>query len=108
MTAKKAPSIAFLSDEEDAAITAAALLDTDNPPLTDAELARLRPLAEALPGIAVALANRPGRPRKEAPKVALSLRLDPDLVAAMRISGRGWQARVNATLRQTYGLDRSD
>jgi len=33
-------------------------------------------------------------------KVAVKLRLDPDLVAALRASGRGWQTRVNDLLRE--------
>ena len=35
----------YMSDEEDAAITAAAESDRDNPPLTDEQLARMRPVA---------------------------------------------------------------
>ncbi|MCO6417656.1 BrnA antitoxin family protein [Siccirubricoccus sp. KC 17139] len=33
------------------------------------------------------------------PKVAVSLRLDADLVEEFRASGRGWQTRINAILR---------
>ena len=33
------------------------------------------------------------------PKVAVSIRLDADLVDQFRASGRGWQTRVNAILR---------
>lgn len=33
-------------------------------------------------------------------KQAVKLRLDPDLLAALRASGAGWQTRVNAILRQ--------
>ncbi|RYI99575.1 MAG: hypothetical protein EON47_16370 [Acetobacteraceae bacterium] len=33
------------------------------------------------------------------PKVAVSIRLDADLVDQLRASGRGWQTRVNAILR---------
>ncbi len=32
-------------------------------------------------------------------KQAVKLRLDPDLLAALRASGAGWQTRVNAILR---------
>ena len=32
-------------------------------------------------------------------KVAVSIRLDADLVDQLRASGRGWQTRVNAILR---------
>ncbi len=32
-------------------------------------------------------------------KQAVKLRLDPDVLAALRASGAGWQTRVNAILR---------
>ena len=45
---------------------------------------------------------RRGRPRGSASpttKQAVKLRLDPDVLAALRASGAGWQTRVNAILR---------
>jgi uncharacterized protein (DUF4415 family) len=46
---------------------------------------------------------RRGRPPgsvSAATKQAVKLRLDPDLLAALRASGSGWQTRVNAILRE--------
>lgn len=46
---------------------------------------------------------RRGRPvgtTKPDTKVAVKMRLDPDVVAALRASGRGWQSRVNQILRE--------
>jgi len=46
---------------------------------------------------------RRGRPvgsTKPDTKVAVKMRLDPDLVAALRASGRGWQTRANQILRE--------
>jgi uncharacterized protein (DUF4415 family) len=46
---------------------------------------------------------RRGRPvgsTKPDSKVAVKLRLDPDVVAALRASGQGWQTRVNDLLRE--------
>src|SRR5262249_24774316 len=40
-----------------------------------------------------------GRPRSLTRKVALKLRLDPDVVQAFRATGPGWQTKINATLR---------
>lgn len=37
-------------------------------------------------------------------KVPVSIRLDADLVAALRATGRGWQSRANATLRAAMRL----
>lgn len=45
---------------------------------------------------------RRGRPRgsvSTTTKQAVKLRLDPDVLAALRASGAGWQTRVNAILR---------
>lgn len=42
----------------------------------------------------------PGRPRKAIARPMVSLRMDPDVLAALRASGRGWQSRVNAFLRK--------
>jgi uncharacterized protein (DUF4415 family) len=45
-----------------------------------------------------------GRPKKAAPKQAVSIRLDPDVVAHFRAGGPGWQSRINAALRKAIGL----
>jgi uncharacterized protein (DUF4415 family) len=45
-----------------------------------------------------------GRPKSTAPKQAISLRLDPDVLAHFRRSGRGWQSRINAVLRKAAKL----
>jgi uncharacterized protein (DUF4415 family) len=47
---------------------------------------------------------RRGRPRSPAPKRPISLRLDPDVLAHFRRSGRGWQSRINAVLRKAAKL----
>jgi len=41
-----------------------------------------------------------GRPKSAAPKKAVSLRLDADIVAYYRATGPGWQSRINAALRR--------
>jgi uncharacterized protein (DUF4415 family) len=40
-----------------------------------------------------------GRPVQSVTKIAVKLRLDPDIVAAFKGSGRGWQTRINHALR---------
>ena len=45
-----------------------------------------------------------GRPRVDAPKKSTTLRLDPDVVAAFKSAGPGWQSRMNAALRKAAGL----
>lgn len=53
---------------------------------------------------AEARARKGGRPRKEAPKEQISLRLDPDVIAHFKASGTGWQGRINDILRDAAGL----
>ncbi len=47
---------------------------------------------------------RRGRPPSAVRKRAVSLRLDPDVLAHFRRSGRGWQSRINAVLRRAAKL----
>jgi len=41
-----------------------------------------------------------GRPKADETKVFTAIRLDADLLAAFKSTGKGWQTRVNAALRQ--------
>jgi uncharacterized protein (DUF4415 family) len=43
---------------------------------------------------------RRGRPALATPKQAVSLRLDPDVIAYFKAGGPGWQTRINERLRQ--------
>lgn len=62
-------------------------LHDDNPPLDAGFVAGMAP-------------SRRGRPRLETPKIEVKIRLDAATVAHLRSSGRGWQTRVNALLRE--------
>lgn len=79
--------------------------DPDAPEATDEQIARAKPFAEVFPALADAMRkNVGGRPRAENPKVAVSLRLDQDVVARFKASGPGWQTRINSALRDAAGL----
>jgi uncharacterized protein (DUF4415 family) len=41
-----------------------------------------------------------GRPRSPTRKVAIKLRIDPDVIEAYRATGPGWQSRMNMALRR--------
>lgn len=43
---------------------------------------------------------RRGRPRSEAPKVAINIRLSPDVLERFKASGPGWQTRIDTALRE--------
>ena len=47
---------------------------------------------------------RRGRPKAAVTKEAVKLRLDADVLAALRATGDGWQTRVNDTLRASLHL----
>lgn len=77
------------SPEEEACIRAGIAADPDTHELTDAEMAELRPLARL-----------PGRPKAEATKQPVSIRLSPEVVAYFKAGGPGWQTRIDAALRE--------
>lgn len=74
--------------------------DVDSPPLTDDELARLRPAREALPSKLYAALTRRG-PGKKPKKELISIRLDPEIVRGFKEEGPGWQGRMNEALRRS-------
>ncbi|HEU0229416.1 MAG TPA: BrnA antitoxin family protein [Burkholderiaceae bacterium] len=45
-------------------------------------------------------ARRMGRPPLAAPKIAVTVRYDQDVLDAFRATGDGWQTRMNAALRE--------
>lgn len=90
-----------ITDEEDAALTAAAKADPDNPPLTDKQWRRMRPAHLMRPElVARQLRRERGRPKLQAPKQQVTLRIDRDVLEKYRATGEGWQSRINAALRK--------
>src|SRR5690242_3104907 len=76
--------------------------DAENPELTEEDFRRARPALEVLPKEVVdAIRRYRGQrgPQKTPTKEMISLRVDRDVVAAYRATGRGWQARANEALR---------
>lgn len=71
----------------------------DSPELTEDMLKRMRPASEVVPEIVDEYRRSRGRPPKETPKVATTVRFDADIVEAFRLKGRGWQTRMNDALR---------
>ena len=73
--------------EEDALITAAAMADPDALPFSDGEWKAAKPFM------------RMGRPPAISPKQAITVRYDADVITAFKASGKGWQTRMNAALK---------
>jgi uncharacterized protein (DUF4415 family) len=81
------------------------VFDEENPEWTAEDFARARPASEVLPpAVFAGLKRGPGRPRAEAPKRQVTVRLDADLLDHLRAQGPGWQSRMNETLRKAAGL----
>lgn len=76
----------------------------DNPELTEAEIAELRPFREVFPDLAEVIDRKLGRPKAETPKKAISIRLDQEVIDRFKASGEGWQSRMNEALRKAVGL----
>jgi uncharacterized protein (DUF4415 family) len=79
--------------------------DETNPEWTVEDFRRARPLLELLPKeTADAIRRMRGQrgPQKEPTKELISLRLDRDVLAALRATGFGWQTRANDALRAAY------
>ena len=80
-------------------------IDDENPEWIAEDFARAKPASEVLPllvgaeAAAEMLRPKRGRPVSDNPKAHVNLRLDPDVVAAFRATGRGWQTRLNAALK---------
>ncbi|NBC47832.1 MAG: hypothetical protein GVY22_07560 [Gammaproteobacteria bacterium] len=71
--------------EEEAHIREGIAADPDARELSDDDMTRLRPL---------------GRPKADATKQAISIRLSPEVIAYFKAGGPGWQTRIDAVLRE--------
>jgi len=88
------------TDEEEAAIQRGIAADPDNPELTDADFRDMRPARDVMPEFVAEYERRTRGPQKRPTKTLVSLRLDPEVVDALRASGRGWQVRAGEILRR--------
>lgn len=82
-----------------AAAPDAPVLDADNPATsaTDWENAVA---SRSLPELQRKLAARRRGPGRAPLKVPTTIRFDPDVLAALKATGSGWQTRVNEAMRE--------
>lgn len=101
---KLKPNHVFVTDQEEAAINAGIAADPDAREWTDEDFASARPAAEFFPpdtyAALVAMKRSRGRPKADVPKVFTAIRLDADVLETFKATGKGWQTRINAALRQ--------
>jgi len=121
VTLKNGKKLRMPSDEEDAIIQAGIDAAPENPEWTAEDFARARPAREVLPPelyAALTDKSRPptitlvsdeedrarqkrmGRPPLDNPKRAITIRLSPEVIDAFRATGKGWQPRMEAVLRE--------
>jgi uncharacterized protein (DUF4415 family) len=73
--------------------------------LTPADFRRMKPIREVDPRMLEAVAEwrkKAGRPKAEAPKVHIGFRLAADVVACIRATGKGYNARVERVLHDAF------
>ncbi len=74
--------------------------EDDVPPLTAEDFARARPARAVFSDKALTpFRPRRGRPSIDEPKVQVSIRIEPKVLAAFKATGSGWQTRINDVLR---------
>ncbi len=76
--------------------------DPENPEWTPAKFARSKRLNELPEGLQQALPGGKRGPQKSPTKTLISLRLSPDVLSALRATGKGWQAVVDEVLRRQF------
>ena len=75
------------------------VFDDENPEWTEADFGRARPASELPPHILAAFPRTRG-PQKAPRKVALSIRLSPEVVDHFKATGPGWQGRIDDALKK--------
>ena len=80
--------------------------DAENPEWTDAKFARAKRLAQLPADLQRALKKGRG-PQQTPTKTLISIRLSPDVLAALRATGRGWQGLADEVLRDAFVKERA-
>jgi uncharacterized protein (DUF4415 family) len=90
---------------EDERINRGIAADPDMPEWTSEDFAKARAASEVLPrGLYEAAVKRcrgQRGPQKAPVKKAITLRIDPDILARYKAMGPGWQSRMNEALRRS-------
>ena len=74
---------------EDKAITAAAKADADAQPLTPKQMKAMVPMRVLR-----------GRPKSASTKKLVSMRYSPEVLNYFRLTGEGWQSRIDKVLQE--------
>ena len=88
----------------DAAIRAGIAADHDTLELKDSDFDRVDAVAKVAPHI-VERAGRHRGTQRMPTKERITIRLDADIAAHFRATGKGWQTRLNAILRRAIAAE---
>jgi len=101
---KLKPGTIIPNSDETAVINSGIEADADARELGSDWHKGAKPASEALAPQAyaalVAMKRTRGRPKADQTKVFTAIRLDADVLETFKATGKGWQTRVNAALRQ--------
>lgn len=78
----------------------------ESPGLRQADFAKMQRAAAVVPQVVEAARRARGRPKLEATKELVSLRLSPVVLDHFRSQGAGWQTRINHLLEDVVVLAR--
>jgi uncharacterized protein (DUF4415 family) len=78
------------------------LPDTENPEWTAEKFARSKRLSGLPSELQQLLSSGKRGPQRAPTKTLISLRLSPDVLAALRATGKGWQTAVDEALRRQF------
>ena len=76
-----------------------------SPPLSNEQLAALRPAREVMPDLVAAHQRRTRGRGKAAPKTRITIRLDTEVVEQFKATGKGWQTRMNEILKASISFN---
>ena len=77
------------------------LVDDENPEWTATDIQDAVPFSQLTASLQTKLR---GRPKATVTKEPVKIRLDADVLMALRATGDGWQTRINDTLRASLHL----
>jgi uncharacterized protein (DUF4415 family) len=71
---------------------------SDNPEWTAGDFAKAVPFDKAFPELAAGIRRRGAQ--KAPKKVSTTIRLSPEVIEHFRLTGEGWQARIDRALKE--------
>lgn len=75
------------------------MLEKENPEWTEADFKQAVPLSALPTSVQKVLSARKRGPQKTPTKQLVSLRLSPEVLSHFKAKGRGWQTRIDDTLK---------